>query len=148
PVAKGSVPMSLNQQRATLDNRWSRVQAPAGFPVIFAIATIAGLLIVPGGRGLAQEAKPQGKLADLIKRAEKSVVLIIVEGERGEKLGMGSGFLIDEKGLIVTSNHVVDQAVKATAKFRDGRKVTVKGPRAVDAKRDLAILELETTPAM
>jgi WD40 repeat protein len=55
--------------------------------------------------------------------------------------------LIDDKGLIVTSNHVVSQAVKAKAKFRDGKIVNVKGPRAVDEKRDLAIIELESTPA-
>ena len=93
--------------------------------------------------GLAQEAKPKKSLAELIGQAEKSVVLLDVEGERGEKLGMGSGFLIDDKGLVVTSNHVVDQAVKVTAKFRDGQKVAVKGPRAIDKDRDLAILELE-----
>ncbi len=138
--------MTYIPMRKTLDG-CCRMFAPAGLRIVSAITTVAGLLVVLGATGLSQEARPKGSLADLIRQAEKSVVLLDVEGERGEKLGMGSGFLIDEKGLIVTSNHVVDQAVKVTAKFRDGQKVTVKGPRAVDKKRDLAILELEKAPA-
>ena len=138
--------MKPHAMRMTDNGNNCPIQPWASYQFTLAVAAMAGLLLWPGGEGSAQEAKRQGGLADLIKRAEKSVVLLEVEGERGEKLGMGSGFLIDEKGLIVTSNHVVSEAVKVTAKFRDGEKVAVKGPRAVDEKRDLAILELEKSP--
>jgi WD40 repeat protein len=107
------------------------------------------------GRSLAQDGKPQGGqeaklgLGDLIKRANQGVVLINIENRAGKKIGSGSGFLIDDKGLVATNLHVVARAAKANVvfDFKEGNKSAVKCLRAYDKKRDLAIVELEKVPA-
>jgi len=147
--------MSVYQTKKILDHRLRWDRRPTGLPMIVAITTIAGLLMVPAGRGLAQEAKAQGAqeaklgLGDLIKQANPSIVLINIENKSGRKLGFGSGFLIDDKGLVATNLHVVRRAAKARVvfEFKDGNTASVKCLRAYDKKRDLAILELDKTPA-
>ena len=76
-------------------------------------------------------------------------MLINIENKSGQKVGFGSGFLIDAKGLVATNLHVVRQAAKARVvfEFKDGNTAGVKCLRAYDKKRDLAILELDSTPA-
>ena len=57
---------------------------------------------------------------------------------------LGSGFVIDASGLIVTNNHVIADADEIAANFANGRKLvaTVVG---VDDKTDLALLKV-TSP--
>jgi serine protease Do len=57
---------------------------------------------------------------------------------------LGSGFVIDATGLIVTNNHVIADADEIVANFADGKKLkaTVLG---VDDKTDLALLKVEPT---
>ncbi len=61
-----------------------------------------------------------------------------------EMHGMGSGFIIDPKGYIVTNNHVVAGAGEITVILHDGSRheATVKGR---DPKTDLALLKIETS---
>jgi len=147
--------MSVYQNNKIHDHRLGWDRRPTGLPMIVAITTIAGLLMAPAGRGLAQEGKAQGAqevklgLGDLIKQANPSVVLINIENKSGQKVGFGSGFLIDDKGLVATNLHVVRQAAKARVvfDFKDGNTAGVKCLRAYDKKRDLAILELDKIPA-
>ncbi len=73
---------------------------------------------------------------------EGSVVMISTYDRDGNDLGFGSGFVIDATGLIATNFHVIDGASAARAKFRDGQGIEIKGCRAYDELRDLAILEL------
>ena len=54
---------------------------------------------------------------------------------------MGSGFIIDKSGLIVTNNHVVDGASKITVKLPDGRSFTAK-LIGTDASTDVALLKI------
>ena len=58
------------------------------------------------------------------------------------RLGFGSGFLIDPKGVIVTNNHVVDGADQVVVQLQDGRKFTTKNIRG-DKRTDLAVVMLE-----
>jgi len=55
---------------------------------------------------------------------------------------MGSGFIIDKSGLIVTNNHVVDGASKITVKLPDGRSFTAK-LIGTDASTDVALLKVD-----
>ncbi|MEW5734011.1 MAG: DegQ family serine endoprotease [Thermodesulfobacteriota bacterium] len=57
------------------------------------------------------------------------------------KTAMGSGFIIDRDGYIVTNNHVVTGADKIEVKLSDGRKfdATVVG---TDPKTDLALIKI------
>jgi len=57
--------------------------------------------------------------------------------------GLGSGFVLDPDGTIVTNNHVVDGADKITVKFSDGTELeaTIKGS---DPKTDVAVIQAKT----
>ncbi|WGV25207.1 HhoA/HhoB/HtrA family serine endopeptidase [Halotia branconii] len=55
--------------------------------------------------------------------------------------GLGSGFIIDKGGLILTNAHVVDKADKVTVRLKDGRNFEgqVKG---IDEVTDLAVVKI------
>ncbi|MGY8991292.1 MAG: DegQ family serine endoprotease [Rhodospirillales bacterium] len=57
-------------------------------------------------------------------------------------MGMGSGFIIDEDGHIVTNDHVVGEADKITVTMTDGKKFDAK-LIGRDAKTDLALLKIK-----
>ena len=56
---------------------------------------------------------------------------------------LGSGFVIDPTGIIITNNHVIESADEITINFADGSKLdaTIIGR---DPKTDLAVLKVET----
>lgn len=62
-------------------------------------------------------------------------------GERTNSLG--SGFVVDPSGLIVTNNHVIEGADEITAVFTNGTKLRVVKIIGRDAKTDLALLKVE-----
>ncbi len=67
-------------------------------------------------------------------------------GEQGPvQQGLGSGFLIDAKGLVLTNNHVVENAERVRVKLDDGRafEAWVLGR---DPLTDVAVLQLEHAP--
>ena len=55
---------------------------------------------------------------------------------------LGSGFVIDPSGLIVTNNHVIEGADEITANFNDGTKLTATLV-GHDEKTDLALLKVK-----
>ena len=57
----------------------------------------------------------------------------------------GSGFIVSEKGLIITNNHVVEKASRITVRFKDQRKRKAKVVGR-DPQTDIALLEIETKP--
>ena len=56
--------------------------------------------------------------------------------------GVGSGFIVDASGLIVTSHHVVKGADSVTVTLQDGRKLDAR-VMGVDPKTDLALVEVD-----
>jgi serine protease Do len=63
-------------------------------------------------------------------------------GFRGE--GIGSGFVYDDKGHILTNNHVVANADKITVTFHDGVEATAT-VMGTDAASDVAVIKVDTT---
>lgn len=59
-----------------------------------------------------------------------------------EQKGVGSGFIIDPKGLVVTNNHVVSKATELTVTLPDGRKFKGK-VIGKDSASDLALVKIE-----
>ena len=65
------------------------------------------------------------------------------EGEGRDVFSLGSGFIIDASGFIITNNHVVEQADEISVTLADDSKykATVIGR---DKKTDLALLKVES----
>jgi serine protease Do len=116
-------------------------------PMVVAPATE----VTPNWVGLAKALRP-AVVHIAVKKAEPTMPPGVerffgpfTEGRpRREASGLGSGFVIDPAGHIVTNNHVVDGAIELRVKLADGRELpaTVVGK---DAKTDLALLKIEAT---
>ena len=63
------------------------------------------------------------------------------------RIGFGSGFLVDPKGVVVTNYHVVANAEQVVVQLRDGRKFTSRDIKT-DPKTDLAIIKLDAKVAL
>jgi serine protease Do len=61
---------------------------------------------------------------------------------RLEQRALGSGFIIDPQGIIVTNNHVVDGAREVSVTLTDGSKYKAK-VLGRDAKTDLALVKID-----
>jgi serine protease Do len=57
--------------------------------------------------------------------------------------GLGSGFIIDKKGTILTNNHVVEGADKITVVLNDGRSLPGK-VLGTDPKTDIAVVQVKS----
>jgi serine protease Do len=55
---------------------------------------------------------------------------------------LGSGFVIDEDGIIITNNHVIADADEITVNFSDGSKLSAELV-GTDPKTDIAVLRVE-----
>ena len=71
------------------------------------------------------------------------------QGNQGVQESLGSGFIVDPKGYIITNNHVVDKADKIYVKLSTdpdsqdlGRPARVIG---VDKATDLAVIKIDTS---
>lgn len=84
-------------------------------------------------------------LADIIEQAEKSVVRIEVAGNEGESLG--SGFIIDNAGTMITNCHVLAGATSATAHFPNGTRGIVLETLLIDPNRDIAVAKISVSSA-
>lgn len=85
-------------------------------------------------------------LIDLYERTNPSVVHIFVFDNQGEYLGTGTGFVFDDKGHIVTNNHVIAGAEEMEVVFPDGQRryANIVG---TDTDSDLAVLQIDNPPA-
>ena len=65
------------------------------------------------------------------------------EGLPRKVSSLGSGFVIDPSGLVVTNNHVIEGADEIIINFTDGTKLKVIKILGHDPKTDLALLKVE-----
>ncbi|CAO3406391.1 DegQ family serine endoprotease [Azospirillum largimobile] len=63
-------------------------------------------------------------------------------GPRGRSGALGSGFIIDPAGFVVTNNHVIDGSSEITVTLQDGTAMPAK-VIGRDAKTDIALLKVE-----
>ena len=83
------------------------------------------------------------KLPELVERIEPAVVRINATTEEGAVLG--SGFVVDSRGTVVTNNHVIAGTRNVKATFSNGKVARVLGYLKVDPSKDLAILRIDIT---
>jgi serine protease Do len=76
------------------------------------------------------------------------------DSQGGVRQALGSGFIVDSRGYIITNNHVVDKADKIYVKLSNdpdavpgdlGRPATVIG---VDKETDIAVIKIDTKEAL
>lgn len=66
------------------------------------------------------------------------------QGPRSRNVqSLGSGFVIDPSGIIITNNHVIEGADEITANFSDGTALTAE-LIGTDPKTDIAVLKVES----
>ncbi len=91
-----------------------------------------------GGTGSQQEL-----LVALFERVNPGVVLIQVLGDQSS--GLGSGFVVDKQGNIVTNYHVVEGATSVEVDFPSGFKAPGK-VIATDLDSDIAVVRVDAPP--
>lgn len=64
------------------------------------------------------------------------------ERSRLKRQALGSGFIVDARGYVVTNAHVVDRADKVRVRLADERELDAK-VKGRDERLDLAVLEIE-----
>ena len=78
----------------------------------------------------------------IAKNSFNSTVLLVMEDVNGQPIGLGSGFFV-RFNQIATNLHVVEGAANGYAKLvGKKRKYEINGISAIDAKRDLVILQV------
>jgi serine protease Do len=90
-------------------------------------------------------------IADVVAKVKPSVVAINTEVTTYDvfnrpftREGAGSGWIIDEDGIIVTNNHVVEGAESITVTLDDDRTLSVDvNTVATDPLTDLAVLKID-----
>ncbi len=134
PLASGNDPALMTLPPAA---GAAAMPAPAGAPGPAMTPTA-----VPGAPAPTPPALPAVELplTDLVDLVEQSVVRISVKQEYGGAIG--SGFVIDESGAIITNYHVVEGATEAEVEFRDGSKLPVDGFFHADPELDLALIHV------
>lgn len=78
-----------------------------------------------------------------------SVVHIKVEGSVNNKKfsGMGSGFVIDKNGMILTNHHVIDNNVKVIVKFNNDPREYEAKVLGSDEATDVALIQVNAAEA-
>lgn len=92
---------------------------------------------------LANAQTPQ----QIAQKAFASTVLLVMEDANGQPLGLGSGFFV-KPNQVATNLHVVEGAARGYAKLVGQKsKREIEGITAVDARRDLVILQISALGA-
>jgi serine protease Do len=107
-----------------------------------AVVNISTSQRVTGSRGIPVPQVPDGSpfqefFEDFFNRNQGE------DSQRSRKVqSLGSGFVVDPSGIIVTNNHVIADADEITANFRDGSKLQAE-VIGRDTKTDLAVLQVK-----
>jgi len=118
---------------------------------------------VPATPGLVSAADLGRAFTEVAKRVEPAVVNInteqVIRGiqdpfeeffglRRGpltyKQTSLGSGFIVDPQGLILTNYHVVEKASRISVKLDSGRVLDAKVV-GTDPQTDLAVLKIQTS---
>lgn len=110
------------------------------FSVRVALCCVVALLQVTVS--LAQDKKKT--VEELAADAKESLAVILYTGRDGKQQGLGTGFVIDENGLIATNLHVIGEARPITVQLADGSKHDAIAVHASDRKLDLAVIKIDT----
>ncbi|RMW36058.1 MAG: PDZ domain-containing protein [Nitrosopumilus sp.] len=87
-------------------------------------------------------------LIEIFEKSEPGVVRVNIQrGEVSETGGVGSGFVFDKQGHIITNEHVIDDAQKVVITFLDGRSYNAE-IIGTDEFTDLAVIKVNADLAL
>jgi trypsin-like peptidase len=99
-------------------------------------AAVCGAAVLLGGTAFAQ-----GKFSDVGKRVSRAVVRLDSFDRDGKPIGLGSGFVVNSRGLIVTNYHVIRSAYRVKVTCPGGDVYEVADVVDFDPEKDFAILK-------
>ena len=82
--------------------------------------------------------------ADVAERVKRCVVSVDASprGQRGTKPAIGSGFIIDSRGFILTNHHLVEGGAEIMVRLHDNRQLTATVVQS-DPATDVALVKVE-----
>lgn len=88
-------------------------------------------------------------LIEIFENSEAGVVRVNVQRTENDEIptGVGSGFVFDKKGHIITNAHVVENATKVVITFLDGRSYNAE-IIGVDTFTDIAVIKVNADLAL
>ncbi len=132
------------------------IEIKANNPTPVSIVTETGQSISPidpgwKAPGVNSSAPVLPDIADVVEKSYRSVVTITTEqvvndifSRQITQSGAGSGWVLDRKGIIVTNNHVIENANKVVIQFADGRTFETNPANIFrDPTTDLAIIKVD-----
>jgi serine protease Do len=123
-------------------SRLSRTDSVEAAPVVVTVPRGPETVILPGG------VQAPASFADLAERVAPAVVFVRTNqthrygSRRVLGRGLGSGFVIDPDGLILTNHHVVENAARIDVSIGKDRRLRAQIVGA-DPPTDIAILRIE-----
>lgn len=120
----------------------SQIGEIAATPVALAPTTAAIATTLPPGLS-PQSHTAEQLIVDIYARVNPAVVCITARDYFGECIG--SGFIIDQEGHVVTNNHVVELELDWLVTFEDEHTVPARVIGA-DPGSDLAVLQVDMLP--
>jgi serine protease Do len=141
---------AINSARAL--SQAFRQAAENTIPAVVTVLSKAESRIVRGRNDL-RDLLNDPRLRELFP--EGRIPFDIEEGEDGPKIitppdlnqQVGSGVIIDNKGLVLTNNHVVTGATEVVVRFEDGTEVKAKEV-LTDPLSDIAVVRIEPRASM
>ncbi len=82
-------------------------------------------------------------ISQIIQDQSESIVYIAAGSPETGYTSTGSGFVVDSRGVIATSFHVISSATQATVKLKDGRVFNVDSVAGYDFWRDVCLLRID-----
>jgi tetratricopeptide (TPR) repeat protein len=77
---------------------------------------------------------------DILETAQAAMVYIT--GERGQMDTIGSGFIVDKKGVVLTAYHVAANAKNLGVKLKNGKTYPVTDIVSYDRRKDFCLLKI------
>ncbi|MBS0261954.1 MAG: Do family serine endopeptidase [Planctomycetes bacterium] len=120
-----------------------RDAAKSALPAIVSIETRGKSMPVSGTEGMSEDSFEGTPLGELFRRdpGMRDLFRRGVPQRRTPQQGMGSGFIIEESGIILTNNHVVADAETVKVRLHDGREFVASDIKT-DPRTDVAILRI------
>ncbi|ADU61899.1 MAG: Do family serine endopeptidase [Pseudodesulfovibrio sp.] len=120
---------------------FTELAARGGKSVVF-ISTEKTTQAAPGGQQFRQQVPEGHPFREFFDRFDQFFGQ--QPGQPRKQMGQGSGFVISANGLIVTNNHVIEDADKVTVRFQDDAKEYVAKVVGRDKETDLAVIKIDT----